>query len=139
MLIDAILDRAEGGEYSPKKFYDYISNWNSEYDRVASALDCGEEEDVRRELCRYIDNNEYNPAIKDYVNSVKWLEESAAADFSEDAKIFCNAIQDLANNPEALENLERYLAHHFQTWVLMFTRTPASLAGELKEFASIQL
>lgn len=40
---------------------------------IADAMDGGTEEDVKRELCRYIDAEDYNPEIKDYVNSVDWL------------------------------------------------------------------
>lgn len=40
---------------------------------ISRALDGGTEEDVKRELCLYIDDNGYNPAIKDYINSIQWL------------------------------------------------------------------
>lgn len=40
------------------KTYDYLENVK---------------EDVRNALCQYIDENEYNPEIKKYINSVNWL------------------------------------------------------------------
>lgn len=77
MIIDLILDRQDGAEYSPRWFYDevmdYGSIWPEIVHPIARAMDCGTEEDVKRELCRYIDEQEYNPAIKDYINKVNWL------------------------------------------------------------------
>lgn len=77
MIIDLILDRRDGAEYSPRRFYnelmDYGSIWPEIAHPIARAMDCGTEEDVKRELCRYIDEQEYNPAIKDYINRVNWL------------------------------------------------------------------
>lgn len=73
MVVDCILDRKEGGLYSPKQFYCRMIDYKN--DRIAAAMDCGSEDDVKRELCDYIDRNKYNPKIKDYINSVNWLEE----------------------------------------------------------------
>ena len=79
-----ILDRKgfeEDGDmnyYNPKHFYDmmmaYGSDGGSGFD-IARAMDCGTEDDVRRELCKYIDGNGYNPEIKKYINSVEWIRE----------------------------------------------------------------
>ena len=77
MVIDLILDRQDGAEYSPRWFYDEVMDYGSIWPEIAHpiarAMDCGTEEDVKRELCRYIDEQEYNPAIKDYINEVNWL------------------------------------------------------------------
>ena len=79
MIIDEILERKEGMPYNPKDFYDYVSYWAEDDTDVgtgiARALDGGTEEDVKRELCKYIKEQGYNPAICDYINSVNWLEE----------------------------------------------------------------
>ena len=78
MLIDAILDRRADRKdgifnYDPKKLYDYINGWaGGIYDNVAHAMDEGEEADVKKALCDYIDGD-YNPEIKEFVNSVDWL------------------------------------------------------------------
>ncbi len=40
---------------------------------ILKALDSGEEPDVKEALCKYIDANDYNPEIKDYIQSVDWL------------------------------------------------------------------
>lgn len=84
MIIDMILNRKGFEEdgvmdyYNPKYFYDMMmaygeyggSGWD-----IARAMDIGSEDDVRKELCKYIDNNHYNPQIKDYINSVEWIKE----------------------------------------------------------------
>lgn len=77
MIIVLILDRQDGAEYSPRRFYDEVMDYGSIWPEIAHpiarAMDGGTEEDVKRELCRYIDEQEYNPAIKDYINEVNWL------------------------------------------------------------------
>lgn len=62
MLVDFILDRMEGVEYDPRELYDYCQE-EEIYWGVARALDGGDNEDVRRELCGYILANGYNPEI----------------------------------------------------------------------------
>ena len=64
--------------YSPGSFYreifGYIGGCGGHWaEAITAAMDYGEEADVKRELCRYIDEAEYNPAIKEYINSVDWL------------------------------------------------------------------
>lgn len=74
MLIDAILDRRGGQEYSPKALYDYLNGWvGGLYDNVCRALDCGDNEDIQRVLCEYIENEGYNMDICEYICSVDWL------------------------------------------------------------------
>lgn len=71
MIIDLILDRKDGVEYSPRKFYNEVTNYlNLD---IAEALDNGTEEDVKRELCFYIIEGGYNPDLCEYINSVNWL------------------------------------------------------------------
>lgn len=55
------------------------------------------------------------------------------------AKIFCNAIKKLSENPERLENLELYLSYHFYAWMKKFAATPENIAGELKHFSEIEI
>lgn len=76
MIIDCILDAKDDPEsYDAKAFYDYVTDESSifEFDYIASALDCGTNADVQKALCRYIDDNGYNPEIKDFVNSFVWV------------------------------------------------------------------
>lgn len=83
MIIDLILDRKDHEEatgndaYNPYAFYREVMSYESifEMDRdISSALDYGTEDDVRKALCKYIDDQQYNPEIKNYVNSKTWLE-----------------------------------------------------------------
>lgn len=80
MIIDLILDRKDGGHYDAGKFYfgvmDYRNTFPTLSDPITLAMDYGTEEDVRKELCLYIDKCHYNAEIKDYINSVNWLKES---------------------------------------------------------------
>lgn len=84
MIIDMILDRKGFEEdgytdyYRPKHFYDMMMAYGSDGGSgfaIARAMDSGTEDDVRRELCGYIDRNNYNPEIKEYINSVNWINE----------------------------------------------------------------
>jgi hypothetical protein len=40
---------------------------------ITAAMDGGTEEDVKRELCKYIKDNEYNMELCEYINKVNWL------------------------------------------------------------------
>ena len=42
-------------------------------DEITAAMDYGTDADVRASLCRYIDQNGYNPEIKNYINSRRWI------------------------------------------------------------------
>ena len=77
MIIDKILDAAEGS-YDARDFYNYAMEHESIFDPsdeypISTALDSGSNDDVRRELCRYIDNNDYNKNIKRFVNKFNWI------------------------------------------------------------------
>lgn len=81
MIIDCILNRKDnaryGEAYNPHDFYMDILGYrkSNEYwsDRITTAMDYGTEEEVQTALCEYIDRNEYNPLIKDYIRSVTWI------------------------------------------------------------------
>ena len=79
MIIDIILDRMDDIE-------DGQNNWDYEkakdlyesamefgFSDLTYALDHLEETAVKKELCRYIDLEGYEPSIKKFVNSVDWL------------------------------------------------------------------
>lgn len=84
MIIDYILDRYEGGEYNSHDFYynvmQYITDDISSADDITTALDFGEEDDVKRELCNYVINHQYNLRIIDYILSVDWIIEGTVAE-----------------------------------------------------------
>jgi hypothetical protein len=74
MIIDVILDRRDGYEYtenSMKRLYDYAMYFK--FWKLADALDNGDNEDIQRELCQYILDQDYNPELIDYINSVNWV------------------------------------------------------------------
>ena len=77
MLVDLILDRRDGVSYSPSKFEEEVKEYCETFPScipVYDALINGSEDDVKDELCRYIDDEWYgNRLIKDYINSVNWL------------------------------------------------------------------
>lgn len=77
MLIDLILDRRDGVSYSPSEFEEEVKEYCEtfpSYIPVYNALINGSEDEVKDELCRYIDD-EWNGSrvIKDYINNVNWL------------------------------------------------------------------
>lgn len=80
MIVDRILDRKDFEQdgimdyYNPRQFYYDMMEYGGHGTEIARAMDYGTEEDVRKELCKYIDDCKYSPEIKDYINSVKWLE-----------------------------------------------------------------
>lgn len=64
-------------EYDPKQFYnevmEYSGIFDHDFDYITAAMDYGTEKDVKNALCKYIDNGNYNPDIKDYIRNVNWL------------------------------------------------------------------
>lgn len=77
MIIDLILDRADGCGYNAKEFYNDIIEYSTIFDgigeKITFAMDYGTEKDVKKALCDYIIDNEYNPKICDFINSKNWL------------------------------------------------------------------
>ena len=82
MIIDLILDRKDNEQatgvdaYDAYNFYLDIMEYESIFEMprdISKALDYGTEDDVHKALCEYIDREQYNPSIKDYVNSKNWL------------------------------------------------------------------
>jgi len=57
----------------------------------------------------------------------------------ESAKMFVDAIAELANKPDNLYNLESYLSMHFDKWIEKFANTPEGLAIEMKSFANMDI
>lgn len=77
MVIDLILDRKDNLEvgihnYNVHDFYFDVMTY--ENNGISRAMDYGTEEDVKTALKAYIDNGEYNPEIKNFIDSVSWLE-----------------------------------------------------------------
>lgn len=64
-------DYQNGGKYGGQKMIEAIFEMNGD---ISRAMDYGTEEDVKKALCDYIDNNEYNPEIKKYIRSKEWMD-----------------------------------------------------------------
>ena len=79
MIIDCILDRKDREQYSgsntynPRDFYFDVLAYGRIGDPITRAMDYGTEEDVKKALCNYIDQQGYNPEIKKYIDSRLWL------------------------------------------------------------------
>ena len=73
MIIDLILDRKDNKEYNSKKFYNNVMQYGKIGWNISEALDNGNEDDIKKALCEYIINNEYNINICKYINSINWL------------------------------------------------------------------
>lgn len=73
MIIDLILERKDGVGYKASEFYHDVMEYGEIGFDIAGAMDNGKEQDIKQALCHYIDHNEYNPSIKQYINSVEWL------------------------------------------------------------------
>ena len=77
MVIDCILDRKDGEDmnvkYDPHRFYCDILPYGEESEYITSAMDYGEEDDVKYRLCEYVMTHHYNPEICNYINSRNWL------------------------------------------------------------------
>ena len=59
--------------------------------------------------------------------------------YTSEAEQFCNAIRELANKPENLQNLESYLSWHFDKWLEKFASTPDDMAAEMSNFAQMEI
>lgn len=44
-----------------------------EFDEIAAAVNSRNNDETKKALCRYIDRNEYNPDLKDFINNTIWF------------------------------------------------------------------
>ncbi len=73
MIIDLILNRKDGENYNPKKFYNDVINYGEQGHEIAEMLDNGQNKDIKQALKNYILKNDYNTNIIKYINSQNWL------------------------------------------------------------------
>jgi hypothetical protein len=82
MIIDIILDRQDGVPYNPARFAsdcaEYEKIFQFDYG-IAEAINRNDDEGAKAAMCRYIDEQDYNPEIKEYVNSVGWAFDARTA------------------------------------------------------------
>lgn len=91
MVHDRVMEYEEGTDYL-----------------ISTALDGGEEEDIRRELCAYIDASDYNPKIKKFINSVKWLDGDDGKDYSKVFNILGESKEIKMTVKELIEKLNEF-------------------------------
>ena len=77
MIIDCVLDKLELTPFeklTPGEI-EYIKAecLIFEFDYILTALKSGSNEEMKKALCNYIDNNEYNPELKYSINCAKWF------------------------------------------------------------------
>ena len=78
MIIDEILDfkyfvetyGLENVEPDMKYIYDEATLFGFDY--LAEALDNGDNQDIQKALCRYIDDNNYPAYLLAFINSINW-------------------------------------------------------------------
>ena len=70
MVIDLILDRKEGFSDLNAEYLEDMKRY--EFDYINAAIDTNDDDTIKAALSRYIEENEYNPEIKNYINSVNW-------------------------------------------------------------------
>lgn len=73
MIIDAILDRRACDTYTQREL-EYIVDEAIifEFEDIIKAFARNNNVCIRFALCKYIDEGDYNPDIKEYVNRVDW-------------------------------------------------------------------
>ena len=107
MIIDVILDRKDGAiSYDVSKhlkaIYDYATD--AGMTELATAVDGGNEADVRAALMRYITMCGYPTALLDYITSVCWTSE-------DDAPAATSAAEKLALVRKVATRLRRKIKH----------------------------
>lgn len=107
MIIDVILDRKDGAiSYDVSKhlkaIYDYATD--AGMTELATAVDGGNEADVRAALMRYITMCGYPTALLDYITSVRWTSE-------DDATAATSAAEKLALVRKVATRLRRKIKH----------------------------
>lgn len=60
-------------------------------------------------------------------------------EYAETAARFTKALQDIASKPQNLDNLESYLANHFEVWLTRYANTPETLTAEIEQFAKMEI
>ncbi len=110
MIIDKILDRKDGQPYNAGKFYRDCRAYGDIGNDIVNALDSGTEEQVKSALCAYVIENEYRPAICNYINRVTWLTDDVARVPCDD---HCGAKEEPQTYEEALATVAHYKSHGY--------------------------
>ena len=133
---------------------------DSEADKLLN--DTGFCEEVKTAIIEHLEevdtgeHEKYEPycglvKVRDVVFSfeIEWYESEAGAVFapsclvrkeaqwSIEARHLVDALRRFAQRPDAIDNFECYLSHHFESWLKKYASTPEGMAEEFKRFASI--
>lgn len=111
---------------------------------VAECEGAWRDEDCKRLVCEWADIDE----AETYFGEEEWQEaveqheeeqEQARinGDYHKEAQTIAEAIKKFAEDKEALDNFEDYLARHFYVWMQKWAHSPAGLADEFKSFANM--
>lgn len=60
-------------KYSAKAFYQQVLMYGEVGHGISEAMDYGTEDDVKRALCKYIEDGGYNMELCNYINERSWL------------------------------------------------------------------
>ena len=77
MIIDLILDKRDDNDNEPlteraiKYLLDECDIFG--FTEIRRAVYSRNERAIKTALCEYIDNNEYNPDLKDFINNTTWF------------------------------------------------------------------
>lgn len=125
MIIDAILGRKDSMHYDAKAFYNVCMMYDETGVNITRAMDGGIESEVKDALKKYIQDNEYNPWLIDYIDRVNWVrgteptvEKAAAEEFN----AACRAREEAAKHMKAPEGYESVFA--FECGVLLPREDP---------------
>ena len=55
------------------------------------------------------------------------------------AKVFIEAIKEMASKPNNLDNFEFYLARHFDVWMKKWVNSSEGLAYEVESFVKMEI
>ena len=70
MVIDLILDRKEGFVDLNAEYLEDMKHYGFDY--IDDAIDTNDDDTIKAALSRYIEENEYNPELKNYITSINW-------------------------------------------------------------------
>lgn len=85
MIIDLILDRKNGIEYNAEEFYRDVLEYENIFELshdITLSMDYGNNKEVQNALCKYIDDQNYNPDLKQYICSVDWITDNSEHDYT---------------------------------------------------------
>lgn len=132
-LMDAVLDRADGVQYDPRKFYNYIRAFGYEwYDDILREMDSGEEEDVADAIIDAIrglissdggdPDNQYAQQLYQFIRGSTWITNDKTAErpqYLKDIEAEQNSDYDYSNDLDGIlpdDELEEDYQSNDDSW-----------------------